>query len=261
MNWPPASLPPALADARADVAVVLGSGLGILADALKTVATIPYEDIPGLPVSKVPGHAGRFVVSEVGGKRVLLAQGRVHLYEGWKANEVVRGVELMHSLGIRALILTNAAGSLNPAFAPGCWMMLSDHLNLTGSSPLTGGPNFFDMSEVYSRRLRALFQAAAGREGASLHEGVYAALPGPQYETPAEIRMLQRLGADAVGMSTVPEAIRARSLGMETAGFSCLTNWGAGLSPGELSHEEVTTTGRQAADRLVLLLKSVLPEI
>lgn len=233
--------------------------MGPFAESLVHDLVLPYEEIPGLPVSRVPGHAGRFVVARIGGRPVLIAQGRVHLYEGWDAGEVTHSVRLMSAAGIRTVILTNAAGTVNPAFPPGQWMMLSDHINLTGHSPLRGGANFFDMSAVYDPDLRDRFRTAAKRLGIPLHEGVYAAMPGPQYETPAEIRMLRILGADAVGMSTVPEAIQGRALGLRVAAFSCLTNWGAGLSPDTLSHEEVTATGRNAAGTFADLLQDVLP--
>lgn len=222
---------------------------------------ISYGQIDGLPTSRVPGHAGKFIVARLAGQPILVAQGRVHLYEGWTAQEVTRGVRLMHQIGIEKLILTNAAGTVNRKFPPGDWMMLSDHLNLTGHTPMHGGANFFDMSEVYSKRLRHAFWAKASHLGIPLHEGVYAAMPGPQYETPAEIRMLQIIGADAVGMSTVPEAIQARALGMEVAAFSCLTNWGAGLGQESLHHEEVTEMGKKSAHSLIKLLNAVLPEI
>lgn len=254
-------IPSALSHCGAKLAIVLGSGLGPFAESLPTRAVVPYGDIPGLPVSKVPGHAGQFLVAEMAGRPLLIAQGRVHLYEGWSAAEVARSVRLMHQIGITTLFLTNAAGTINPGFSPGDWMMLSDHLNLTGQSPLHGGAHFFDMSEVYCGKLRTAFRSHATRLGLALHEGVYAALPGPQYETPAEVRMLRTLGADAVGMSTVPEAIQARALGLKVGAFSCLTNWGAGLSDGSLNHEEVSAAGHLAAGTLVNLLHATLPEI
>lgn len=254
-------IPDALKEAGAKLAIVLGSGLGPFADSLEHELVVHYGDIPNLPVSRVPGHAGRFIMARLAGRPILIAQGRVHLYEGWEARDVTQAVRLMHSLGVETLVLTNAAGTVNSGFPPGGWMMLSDHINLTGHTPLRGGAHFFDMTEVYDRQLRKAFREAATALGIELHEGVYAAMPGPQYETPAEIRMLKVLGADAVGMSTVPEAIQARALGMRVAAFSCLTNWGAGLSGDLLSHEEVTEMGRQAADSLVRLLHAVLPEI
>ena len=210
--------------------IVLGSGLGSLVDQVDVAGRLPFSEIAELPESKVPGHAGQFLWGTFAGKRLLVAQGRVHLYEGHSAREVTSGIRWMASCGVRRLILTNAAGTLKETHAPGSWMMLSDHINLTGTSPLLGGPNFIDMSEVYTRSLREHFAKEARAANIQLHTGVYAGLLGPQYETPAEIRMLRHLGADAVGMSTVLEAIQARALGMEVAGFSCLTNWAAGIS-------------------------------
>lgn len=253
-------IPQELVECGATTAIVLGSGLGKFAEGLEHLGSHEYSGL-GLPASKVPGHAGRFVVVRLQDRPLLIAQGRVHLYEGWKASEVVSAVGLMQEIGIRSLILTNAAGTVNPEFFPGSWMMLSDHLNLTGQSPLRGGPHFVDMTEVYSRRLRNIFHKIASKQGTILHEGVYAAMHGPQYETPAEVRMLQRLGADAVGMSTVPEAIKARALGMEVAAFSCLTNWGAGISSDLLNHEEVTSAGQSAAGSLIDILREALPLI
>ncbi|MFY8216015.1 MAG: purine-nucleoside phosphorylase [Chthoniobacterales bacterium] len=244
-----------------ELAIVLGSGLNSFVDGLQVECRIPYQDLPGFPASSVPGHAGCFSLAQMNGRRLLIAQGRVHLYEGWSAKEVTAGVRLFHALGIKNLILTNAAGSLNLAHPPGSWMMLSDHLNLTGTSPLLGGPHFVDMTTVYSRGMRETFRRTARELALPLHEGVYASLVGPQYETPAEIRMLQTLGADAVGMSTVLEAIQARALGMNVVAFSCLTNWGAGISGDELNHTEVTETGRGAAGDLIRLFESALPAL
>ncbi len=254
------SFPRELTECGATTAIVLGSGLGAFAEGLEHLASHEFSAL-GLPASKVPGHAGRFVVARLGDRPLLVAQGRVHLYEGWEASEVARAVVLMHGIGIRSLILTNAAGTVNPDFSPGSWMMLSDHINLTGQTPLRGGPHFVDMSEVYSRRLRGVFRTVAAGQGMTLNEGVYAAMNGPQYETPAEVKMLQILGADAVGMSTVPEAIQARALGIEVAAFSCLTNWGAGLSGDLLNHEEVTAVGKSAASSLIGILREALPLI
>ncbi|MGA0093053.1 MAG: purine-nucleoside phosphorylase [Chthoniobacterales bacterium] len=251
-------LPAELAAFRPRVAVVLGSGLGGFAETADQAFEIPYSAIAGLPESKVPGHAGKFVGAEIAGVPVLLAMGRVHFYEGHSPRQIAAHVRLMASLGPGALVLTNAAGTLNPDFAPGQWMMLSDHLNLTAASPLSGAPNFHDMSEVYDGGLRAVFRAAAAARGMTLHEGVYACVPGPQYETPAEVRMLRILGADAVGMSTVFESVQARALGLRVGAFSCLTNWAAGVSSAPLSHGEVIETGRQAAASLVALLQDAL---
>jgi purine-nucleoside phosphorylase len=253
-------LPKAVRDFNPEWGLVLGSGLGSVVDAVDAILSLPYDEIPGLPVSTVSGHAGRFVFGRLAGKRVLVAQGRVHLYEGRTAEEVTAGVRFMAALGVKRLVLTNAAGSLRAEFAPGSWMMLSDHLNLTGASPLTGGPRFVDMSAVYAPDLRARFARVAAEEKIALHEGVYASLPGPQYETPAEVRMLRTLGADAVGMSTVLEAIQARALGVEIAAFSCLTNLGAGLGAAALDHGEVLAAGRTAAESFARLLSRVLAE-
>lgn len=251
-------VPAELAAFRPRVALVLGSGLGGFADVCDKLFEVSYAEVPGLPQSAVPGHAGKFVGATLGGVPLLLALGRVHYYEGHTARQVAAHVRLMASLGPEALILTNAAGTLNPAFAPGGWMMISDHLNLTAASPMTGGPNFFDMSDVYSADLRDLFRGLAPARGVTLHEGVYACVPGPQYETPAEVRMLRTLGADAVGMSTVFEAIQARALGLRVAAFSCLTNWAAGVTNEPLSHGEVMETGRRAAAVLGGLLEDAL---
>jgi purine-nucleoside phosphorylase len=252
------SVPDELAAFRPRAALVLGSGLGGFAEACEKLFEVSYADVPGLPESKVPGHAGKFIGATLGGVPLLLAMGRVHYYEGHSARQTAAHVRFMASLGPQVLVLTNAAGTLNRDFAPGDWMMLSDHLNLTAASPLAGGPNFFDMSEVYDAGLRGQFRAAASESGVPLHEGVYACVPGPQYETPAEVRMLRTLGADAVGMSTVFEAIQARALGLRVVAFSCLTNWAAGVTGETLSHHEVMDTGRRAADVLVGLLETGL---
>ncbi len=253
--------PPALAASPARTAIVLGSGLNPFVDALTIDARIPFDTIPGHPASTVPGHVGQYAVGRLGDTPLIVAQGRVHLYEGWTAAEVATSVRLLHAAGVERIILTNAAGTLHPDHPPGTWMMLTDHLNLSGQSPLTGGPNFIDLTETYDADLRATFRAEAKSLDLTLHEGVYASLPGPQYETPAEIRMLRTLGADAVGMSTVPEAIQARALGLEVVAFSCLTNWAAGITANPLSHEEVTDTGRNAAHTLIELLQTTLPQL
>lgn len=245
---------------RADIGIVLGSGLGGLVDQCDRVLEEVSLADAGLPAATVPGHAGGLVLAELSGRRVWLMRGRVHLYEGHDARAVTAGVRWLAAQGVRTLVLTNAAGCLNPAFAPGEWMMLTDHLNFTGTSPLLGGPHFHDMSEVYSRRLRSAFIDRAFTRGLVLREGVYAGVLGPQYETPAEVRLLRHCGADAVGMSTVMEAIQARALGMEVAGFSCLTNMAAGLSPTPLSHAEVMATGGAAAEQFAGLLAEWLAE-
>ena len=235
-------------------AIVLGSGLGSLIQQVQIEGHAPFSEVPGLPASKVPGHEGQFIWGTFAGTRMLAMQGRVHLYEGHAAHHVTAGIRWMHECGIPRVILTNAAGTLNDQFVPGSWMMLTDHLNLTGTTPLLGGPNFFDMTDVYTPALRKKFATAAAEAQLTLHAGVYAGLLGPQYETRAEIRMLRVLGADAVGMSTVLEAIQARALGMEVAGFSCLTNWAAAIGSETLNHEDVLTTGKAAAEQFCRLL-------
>ena len=250
-------VPPALRGFDPTWGVILGSGLGELVQSLNIHAVVPFADVAGLPLPSVPGHLPRLVLAQLGEHRLLVAQGRVHSYEGRSAREVTATVRLMHAAGVRHLILTNAAGSLTAQNVPGTWMMISDHLNLTGTSPLIGKATFADMTEIYSRRLRSLFGNAAAQAGIALRDGVYAGVVGPQYETPAEIRMLRTLGVDAVGMSTVLEAIQARALGLEVAGFSCLTNWAAGLA-GTLSHEEVLTMGMHTAATLARLLHQAL---
>lgn len=249
------NLPPPLRDFSPSTALVLGSGLGTFVEQVEVLFRIPCQEVPGLPISTVPGHAAQIVGAKVGRQPWLLFHGRVHLYEGRSAQEVTAGVRLAAALGAQTLILTNAAGTLNPAHPPGDWMQLTDHLNLTGTSPLLGGPNFIDMTTTYTPELIDQFAQMAGERRLQLHRGVYAGLLGPQYETPAEIRMLQTLGADAVGMSTVLEAIQARALGLRLAGFSCLTNWAAGIQNSPLSHHEVLETGRQAAQALCGLLQ------
>jgi purine-nucleoside phosphorylase len=240
--------------------IILGSGLNPIVPA-QPAETIPYTEFSEIPQPSCPGHAGRFALCDVGGVKVIFAQGRVHLYEGHNAEAVTAIVRTLAGAGITNLILTNAAGSANPQFVPGTWMMISDHLNLTGTTPLLGGPHFIDMSSVYSPELRSIFGGAAKQAGMQLHEGVYAGLLGPQYETPAEVRMIQKLGADAIGMSTVLEAIQARALGMNVAAFSCLTNFAAGISRTPLSHEEVLETGKSAAGDFGRLLNAALPGI
>ena len=238
------------------IGIVLGSGLEALAAAVQIKRELAFKET-GLPASSVPGHAGKFVFGSLVKKPVLLMMGRVHLYEGHPPRAVTAGVRWMAQQGIRHLILTNAAGSLNPDFLPGTWMMLADHLNLTGASPLEG-PDFIDLSEAYDPALRAEFRTAARSSNMPLHEGVYAGLRGPQFETPAEVRMLRTLGADAVGMSTVLETIQARSLGLPVTAFSCLTNRATGISPTPLDHHAVLTTGQRAAHAMIGLLTQML---
>ncbi len=243
---------------NAEIAVVLGSGLNVLVSAADSGNSVAYSDFPELPKPSVPGHTGRFLLGNVGSTRVIFAQGRVHLYEGHTARQATTGIRILSAAGIKRLILTNAAGVANESFSPGTWMMISDQINLTGTTPLLGSAQFLDLTEIYSKKWRADFTGAAKTENITLHEGVYAGLLGPQYETPAEVRMLRQLGADAIGMSTVLEAIQARALGLEVAGFSCLTNWAAGIGNAPLSHEDVLETGKSAADTFTRLLKATV---
>ncbi len=230
---------------RADVAVILGSGLGAFTERLGDQTEVAYGEIPHWPPVGVIGHEGRLVAGELGGRRVLALSGRAHLYEGHEPDRVTFGVRVLGRLGVPALVLTNAAGAINLALAPGMLMVIDDHINLTGINPLTGpndirfGPRFPDMSEVYSARLRRLADEAARAAQIDLAHGVYLAVPGPSYETPAEIRAFRGLGADAVGMSTVPEAIVARHMGLEVLGMSCISNMAAGILPQPLAADEV----------------------
>jgi purine-nucleoside phosphorylase len=249
------------------VALVLGSGLGGFADELDDKTAIPYGEIPTMPVSHVVGHAGKLVLGAAEGVPVVAMQGRVHLYEGHPPRDVVFGLRVCLRLGAQTVIVTNAAGGSNPQFRPGDLMLIEDHLNLSGTSSVAGpnedalGPRFPDMTDAYDRHLRALALEAASAAGFQLVRGVYAGLLGPQYETPAEIRMLQRLGADAVGMSTVLETIAARHMGARVLGISCITNQAAGISPTPLDHAEVQETAGHAKARFVGLLRGVLQRI
>lgn len=250
-----------------DVALVLGSGLGAFADGLDGARPIPYEKIPHMPTSGVSGHAGNLVVGKKGGRRVAAMQGRPHLYEGWSPQEVVFGVRLMALLGARTLIITNAAGGIAPGLAPGDLMAIADQLNLTGTSSLLGpnderlGERFVDMTAAYDRDLIETANGVARTLGFELRQGVYAGLLGPAYETPAEVRMLRTLGADAVGMSTVLEVLAARHLGMRVLGISCISNLAAGISDGPLSHAEVEDTAARVQSRFESLLTGILESI
>ena len=254
-----------LRDHHAETAIILGSGLNSLVGNPAKDQVVPYAEFSEIPLPSVPGHIGRFVLGEIEKTKVIFAQGRIHLYEGHSAKEVTSIVRVLAEAGIKQLIVTNAAGALNPKFKPGEWMMITDHLNLTGTSPLIGAApliasparTFVDLSNAYSPRLIKKFRDAAKKIDIALHEGIYAGSIGPQYETPAEVRMLQKLGADAVGMSTVLEVIQARALGLEVAGFSCLTNLAAGLSKEKLSHEDILEVGKGAADNFVRLINNV----
>lgn len=241
--------------------IVLGSGLGDLAAELAEPVAIPFAELPGWPAASAPGHAGRLLLGHLAGVPVVMLQGRLHLYEGNDPGLVVQPVLLFARLGAEAVLLTNAAGGLDPAYGPGTLMVIADHVNMTGRSPLVGanaeaiGPRFPDLTDAWSPRLRALLHAAAAEEGVDLAEGVYIGLVGPNYETPAEVRMLRALGGDAVGMSTVLEAIAARWAGLEVAGISLVTNAGAGYSGAPLSHAEVLAAGAEAGPRLARVIR------
>jgi len=250
---------------RPAVGVVLGSGLGAVAEACDKGVSIPFTDIPHLARPRVQGHVGRLVLGELSGVPVALLQGRLHPYEGWTAAEAAFPVRVLCWLGIRALLLTNAAGAVREGLRVGDFLLVTDHLNLSGTNPLTGpndeavGPRFPDLTAAYSPRLRALLKAAAEKLGIPLAEGVYAMVAGPSYETPAEVRMLRLLGADCVGMSTVPEVIAAAHQGVPVAVLSCLTNPAAGLAGGALRHEDVQFTAGGAVETLGRLLTGFLP--
>jgi len=249
------------------VGLVLGSGLGGLADLLRDPMAIPFADLPGWPAASAPGHAGRLLLGHLEGVPVACLQGRLHMYEGLEAATVIEPALLMGRLGARALVLTNASGGVDPTFDAGTLMLLTDHLNLTGRSPLVGpnddalGPRFLDLTAIYDPELRARLREAADAEGVALAEGVYAGLLGPTYETPAEVRMLGTLGAHAVGMSTVMEAIGARYVGMRVVAVSLVTNKGAGISATPLSHGEVLRAANEAGPRLARVLARFIREL
>ena len=247
-----------------ETAIVLGSGLGAFADALGSPTVVPYEDIPGWPASRVVGHAGRLVSGITRGRPVLALSGRVHFYEGHDLDTVTFATRVLGRLGVKQLVLTNAAGGINTKFASGALMVIDDHINLLGTNPLVGpnddrfGLRFPDMSEVYSRRLRGLADDAAAAMGLAIEHGVYIAVTGPSYETPAEIRAFRVIGADAVGMSTVPEAIVARHMGMDVLGISCISNMAAGILPQALTQEEVMETADRVRGEFIALLEGIL---
>ena len=246
------------------IAVVLGSGLGGFADDFEEAAAIPYEEIPGFVRSTAQGHAGRLVIGKVDSVPVLAMQGRVHYYEGYSLEEVTFPVRTFGLLGVKTLVLTNAAGGINVELTQGALMVISDHLNLMGVNPLRGpnderfGPRFPDMSAVYSPDLQALVVEEAKGIGIEVRRGIYGALSGPSYETPAEIHLLRNLGADAVGMSTVPEAIVARHMGLEVLGISCITNAAAGVFPEPLHHSDVMETAQQVKGQFIALLEGII---
>ena len=250
-----------------ETAIVLGSGLGAFADTLLDAMVTPYGELPHWPASTVVGHAGRLVIGTVAGRRVAALAGRVHLYEGHDAATVVFATRVMGRLGVKHVILTNAAGGINLGFSSGVLMLIDDHINLLGANPLVGenddrlGPRFPDMTEVYSKRLRAIAEQAAAARGIPLARGVYLAWRGPSYETPAEIRFFRAIGADAVGMSTVPEAIAARHMGLEVLGLSCITNMAAGIAASPLLHDEVMETAARVRESFIVLLEGIVERL
>ncbi len=242
------------------VGVVLGSGLGAFGDTLEGLTKVPYSEIPHMPASRVVGHAGNLCFGTVRGVPVVCMQGRVHMYEGHSVTSVVHGVRAMARLGVKSVLLTNAAGGVEPTWHAGDLMLMTDHLNLTGTSPLIGpndesmGPRFPDMTRAYDEELRSALVEVAAAAGITLRQGVYAGLLGPTYETPAEVRMIRGLGAQAVGMSTVAEVIALRHMGVRVGALSCITNLAAGISPGTLDHKEVEETARARRTELLTLL-------
>jgi purine-nucleoside phosphorylase len=256
-----------LEDRKPRVGLILGSGLGSFAERLADAVAVPYGDIPGFPVSSVAGHAGQLVAGRVGQTECLVMQGRVHYYEGYALDEVVFPTRVLLSFGCRAMVITNAAGGIHADYSAGDLVLLRDHLNLMGANPLRGpnpdalGPRFPDMTTAYDPALRAVAKQVAREQDVDLKSGVYAALSGPTYETPAEIRMLATLGADLVGMSTVPEVIAANHMGARVLGLSCVTNLAAGISPTPLTHEEVAETANRVETIFVGLLDALVPRL
>ena len=254
-------------DVRPVVGVVLGSGLGAFASELTDRVDLPYAELPGWPGSTAVGHAGRLILGKVGDLDVAVMAGRVHLYEGYSPAQVTFGVRVLGALGVRSMVFTNAAGGINLALERGRLVVISDHINLQGSNPLAGpnddalGPRFPDMTGAYSRDYREIAKAVAAELSIPIAEGVYAAVLGPSYETPAEIRYLRAIGADLVGMSTVPEVIVANHMGMKVLGISCVTNMAAGILPQKITHDEVLETGAMVRDTLVRFLKALLPRL
>ncbi len=249
------------------VGIVLGSGLGAFADELEEPVAFSYSELEGWPQSTAVGHAGKLIFGKVAGVPVVVMAGRFHLYEGYTAQQAIHGIRELGKIGARSMILTNAAGGINVNYSQGALVLISDHINLQGENPLIGpnddslGPRFPDMTEAYSRRYRKIAIDAAASLGIHLEEGVYAALLGPSYETPAEIRYLRTIGADLVGMSTVPEVIAANHMGIECLGISTVTNMAAGVTDQKINHEEVLETGIAVREQLVALLKSVIPQL
>ena len=252
---------------RPEIALVLGSGLGDYADTLEDTVRIPYSQIPNFPVPSIPGHAGALVFGRKCGREVVVMQGRIHYYEGLPQQQITLPIRVLAALGIKTLVLTNSCGGVNLSFKPGDLMLISDHINFSGANPLIGpnydafGPRFPDMSDLYTTSLRKAIRETAEAAGMELREGVYVMYSGPNYETPVEIRMFRALGADAVGMSTVPEALVAGHCGMQVVGISCITNMAAGVLPVKLSHAEVTETANRVSAKFRKLIDLILTVI
>ncbi|RXZ78233.1 purine-nucleoside phosphorylase [Paenibacillaceae bacterium] len=250
-----------------EVGLIMGSGLGILGDHLEDATTIPYHDIPHFPMSTVEGHAGELMIGKLAGRSVVLMRGRFHMYEGYGPDLTAFPVRVMKALGVDRMIVTNAAGGINTGYLPGDLMLISDHINFTGRNPLVGpnddelGPRFPDMSEAYSSRFRSLAKTVAAEQGFELREGVYVGVLGPSYETPAEIRMMRTMGADAVGMSTIAEVITAGHSGIEVLGISCISNMASGILNQPLSHEEVMETTEKVKMRFLGLILAIIPQL
>lgn len=250
-----------------DIALILGSGLGALADEIENAEQVPYSDIPGFPISTAPGHAGKFVVGTLSGKNVIAMSGRVHYYEGYEMKEVVMPLQVMALCGAKVLIVTNAAGGVNLSYKPGDLMVISDHIKLAWENPLRGknneelGVRFPDMSSAYTKELRSLALSVAKKLGQTVREGVYCYMSGPSYETPAEIRAVRALGGDAVGMSTAPEVIAASHAGMKVLGISCISNMAAGILDKPLTEQEVLDTAAKVKNEFSALIKGVLKEM
>ncbi len=252
---------------KPDIALILGSGLGVLADEIENKETVKYDKIPGFPVSTVEGHAGQLVSGNLEGKKVIAMQGRVHYYEGYSMQKITIPLRALSLLGSKKLIVTNAAGGINLNYQPGEFMIIKDHINLMGDNPLRGenidqfGIRFPDMTEAYSRKMIKLAEKTARKTGILTRKGVYAGVMGPSYETPSEIRYLRRIGADAVGMSTVPEVIVANHMGIEVLGISCITNMAAGVLPQPLNHKEVMEIAEEVKPDFIKLLRAILNKI
>lgn len=250
-----------------EIGLILGSGLGVMADAMENAVSIPYEQIPNFPVSTVEGHASELVYGTINGRHAVVMKGRFHLYEGYDVKEVTLPIRVMKELGVHTIVVTNASGGINTSYEPGNLMLISDHINFMSRNPLIGpnepelGSRFPDMSEAYSKALRQVAREVADEQGISLQEGVYVGLLGPNYETPAEIRMFRALGADAVGMSTVPEVIVARHAGLRVLGISCISNMAAGILDQPLSHAEVMETAKRVKDQFIRLVKGIIPRL